>query len=342
MVKKIILLMVLIGCKIYPSDSAQQMQWTDTGLQNIPARPVNQTTSVDVFANALFWRTTEDIDWALVLVPKGNAETINFKTISFDWSPGFRVGVGYSMEHDQWDTQFTYTWFHTQTTDHIDSGSGEVSSVFAGTKVSLITLIEYYDTGKISWKLNFNMLDWDLGRCFYVSDSLAFRPSIGVKGGWINQTIHTEWETFDFLDLGFDLASNENLKNDFSGVGPKGAVNGKWILGNICNHCFSVFGDFAAAYMWGHWKFRDKFHDNLATTVTAMQGNRNFGSMMLQGMVGIGWDFSFFNDPSHFAMKLGYEIQDWFNQYQQFDNSSGLHNNDLILQGLTLDLRFDY
>ena len=71
-------------------------------------------------------------------------------------------------------------------------------------------------------------------------------------------------------------------------------------------------------------------------------GKRNFGALMLQALMGLGWDFNFDKDRSHFALKVGYEIQDWLNHFQVFTNASGTDNFDLILQGLTLDLRFDF
>ncbi len=33
------------------------------------------------------------------------------------------------------------------------------------------------------------MLDWELGRSFYVSKHLSLRPHIGIKGGWISQHV---------------------------------------------------------------------------------------------------------------------------------------------------------
>jgi len=63
---------------------------------------------------------------------------------------------------------------------------------------------------------------------------------------------------------------------------------------------------------------------------------------MLQALMGFGWDFNFNKDRSHFALKVGYEFQDWLNHFQIFTNDSGTDNLDLILQGLTLDLRFDF
>jgi hypothetical protein len=42
------------------------------------------------------------------------------------------------------------------------------------------------------------------------------------------------------------------------------------------------------------------------------------------------------------AIKAGYEIQDWFNQYQVFDDGTGSHTNDLVLQGLTVRVRYEF
>jgi len=41
-------------------------------------------------------------------------------------------------------------------------------------------------------------------------------------------------------------------------------------------------------------------------------------------------------------LKAGYEIQDWLNHFQVFTDASGTENADLILQGLTIDVRFDF
>ena len=40
----------------------------------------------------------------------------------------------------------------------------------------------------------FNIFDWELGRNFWVSKALSLRPFLGLKGGWIHQSIHTKWQ----------------------------------------------------------------------------------------------------------------------------------------------------
>ncbi len=308
-----------------------------SGVPNLSDRPQQQDRNVDIFADVLYWKATETVDWALVIAEEEDVERVSFKTLSFPWDPGFRVGFGYNMKHDQWDTQFYYTRFRTKTSQRAEGG--DVASAFLGTKVSDVGT---YTTGKISLNLNFNMFDWELGRAFFVSKDLSLRPFIGIKGGWINQMIHTHWQNPNFFFDLFPLSASESLKNDFRGGGPRGGVNTKWILGNVSRCYFSIFGDFSASYMWGHWDVKDQFEDNFQDVVFVKVGNRNFGSFVLQGLMGFKWEFNFDRESSHLAFKLGYEVQDWLDQYQVFDNLTGGHDNDLILQGLTFDVRFDF
>lgn len=333
-------LMLFIGTVYSDEPTHKPAQWADQGLPNPSARPL-PFRSVDIFGNALYWQPSEIAEWAITLFQNGNSETVTYKGVSFDWAPGFRIGVGTNIEHDQWDTQIYYTWFRSHAADHIDPGSGAIESTFFG---PVITKLGTFQTAQMNWRLRLNIFDWDFGRSFLVSKDLCFRPFLGLKWGWINQIIHTKWQNPAFILLGIPvfLSAQENLKNNFFGGGPKGGVSSKWILGNIQRHYFSLFGEFGAAFLWGNWKIRDSFIDNFLTTVTTTVGNRTFGSLMMQAMMGIEWDFNFSNEQSHFGMKLGYEIQDWIDQYQIFDHPTGTNASDLIVQGLTVDFRFDF
>lgn len=307
----------------------------DDGLPNPSIRPQAQERTLDIFADALYWYTGETVDWAFVLSHTQHSEKSNFKTFNFGWAPGFRIGIGYNMGHDQWDTQACYTWFQSKATDH---ASGSVTSSFLAARLSLL---EPFSTGRASLNLHYKMFDWDLGRSFLVSKHLLLRPSIGFKGGQINQTILSCWTIPNFLDL-FEFTASENLKHSFRTGGPKAGMTGKWCFGNIQKHSFSLIGSFEVAYLWGHWSIRDRFIDNLSTVIQVKTSDRNFGSFVLHSFTGLGWDCNFNSNRSHFGVKLGYEIEDWFNQFQIFSNASGSQSNDLILQGLNLGIRFDF
>lgn len=333
--KSLLAFLMVIGCALYADASSQKTKSADTGLPNLSARPTAQDKSIDIFGDALYWFASETVDWAFTTAGDQNFKT-HYKTISFHWDPGFRVGLGYNMLHDQWDTQLAYTRFNTEAEAR---ASGAVTSGFLAARLSLL---EPFRTGKIRYDIHFNIFDWDLGRNFLVSKSLSFRPNIGIKGGWINQKMRLKWTIPNFAGLGFLYSASESVKNNFRGGGPKGGVNTKWIFGSINGHAFSLVGDFAAAFMWGRWTLRDDFTDLFLTHTSIPMKNHTFGAFMVQALIGLGWDFNFDKDRSRLALKLGYEIQDWLNQFQVFTNIAGTDNADLILQGLTVDLRFDF
>lgn len=309
--------------------------FAEDGLPNPSVRPQEQSRTIDIFADALYWYTGETVDWAFTLTNSPNFEQSSFKAFTFEWAPGFRVGLGYNMEHDQWDTQLSYTWFQSQAKDH---ASGSVTSAFLAARLSLL---EPFTTGKARLNLRYNIGDWDLGRSFLVSNYLLLRPSIGLKGGTITQTIHSNWTIPNLLGF-FAFSASENIKHRFQGAGPKGAVTGKWCFQNTQENYFSLIGMFEASYLWGKWKIRDKFVDDLSTVIRIKTSDRNFGAFVLHAFMGFGWDCNFNCDQSHFSAKLGYEIEDWFNQFQIYSDASGSQNNDLILQGLNLGVRFDF
>jgi len=304
--------------------------FADDGLPNLSTRPKTQPRTIDMSADAIYWYTAENIDWAYTR--HGNTESLetSYKTLVFDWAPGFRVGLGYNMEHDLWDSQAGFTWFQSKAAA---SSDGPIVPGFFAARLSLL---EPFISGSARTSLHYNIFDWDVGRSFLVSNHLSLRPSIGMKAGWISQQINSNWVVTSLIH------AQENLKNSFKGGGAKGAIRSQWQLGQLRSHSFSLIGSFEAAYLWGHTTIEDEFIDTLATAIFTNTTPRNFGAIMLHAFFGLGWDFDFDRDRSHFGFKLGYEIEDWFNQLQIFTNINGAQNNDLVLQGFSASLLFAF
>ena len=172
------------------------------------------------------------------------------------------------------------------------------------------------------------MIDWDIGKRFCVTNNLMLRPLIGLEGGWINQTINSSFQG--------QVNVVENIKNDFSGIGPKLGIESQYNFLNCQDYHFNLMANFAASYLWGHWNIKDVLHNSLPATFEVNVADRNLGALALQALVGVTVDYKCF------AMKLGYEISDWFNQCQIYDDATGAHNNDLILQGLTLGVVYSF
>lgn len=289
---------------------------------------------VDVFTNLLYWYTSETVDWGHVLTSGSNFVDDSYKTLSFDWCPGFRVGFLYHSPHDCWNTQISYTWFQSRASAQ---NSGPITSGFLAARLSLL---EPFGNGEMQSNLHYNMFDWDLGRNFLVCQSLSMRPFIGLKAGWINQDIDILWTTPDFIIPGFLFSATENVKNNFLGAGPKIGVNGKFVLNHYSKSKLSLIAGLEGAFLWGHWTLKDDFIDIFDTEISIPAEDRNFGSLVLQATMGIGWDFCL--NKRDMALNIYYEIQNFFNYFQVFTNDSGTDNFGLTVQGITVDLRIKF
>lgn len=305
----------------------------DDGLSNPSVRPQEQPRTIDIFVDALYWYTTENVDWAYVVHSKGISSQIDYKAFVFDWAPGFRIRLGHNMEHDRWDTQASYTWFHSSASD---TSAGLITPGFFSVRLSDL---EPFSEGKANINIHYNMFDLDLGRAFFISNHFALRPSIGMKAGWISQSINSQWSRV--IDT-IPILAAENLQQSFAGGGAKGGVSTRWCFGNIQQHFFSLIGTFEAGYLWGQWSIQDKYEDTLDTIIYTNTTPRSFGSFMLHYFTGLGWDVNFDHNQAHFAFKLGYEIEDWFNHCQFFTDINGAQSNDLILQGASASLGFEF
>jgi hypothetical protein len=298
--------------------------------QNLFAEP-SYPNPYTISATPLLWSAQESgaDDWAQIFI----GDDIEILDVSFDWNTGIRVGFDYMFSHNCWDTQLTYTWFSTTGKDSAHS-TGQITSSFLG-NFYVANLDGAKDSGatyhdaSMRWKIQFNMFDWEVGCLFGVTPRVSFRPFVGLKGGWIHQSIHSKWENPTIR--GFTLAT-ENLKNNYCGIGPSVGVNTRWHL----SHCFGLFGDFTGALMWGRWSFADVYKNNEPFTVDVSMPTITGGNSMLRAFVGLEYEVNCF------SMRLGYEGQFWFNQLRFYSFNLGRLNNLLTLQGATLDLNYRF
>lgn len=352
------MLAITMGFSCLSAKDLCEYQETDLtnccGVPNLSARFLPDCSSFNGFADLLVWCAKESgtDNWAEVITTTGTATTCDIRDVRFGWDAGFRVGLGYAMSHDQWDTQSYYTWFNTRGNDRVSSSPGSVFSSYLGnfyvdnpTGAGISGIA--YQKASIHWTIDFNMFDWELGRAFWVSQALSLRPFLGLKGGWIDQSIHSKWQNPNLAlpnlaGAPFFNTGRENLMNNFWGLGPSGGLNTKWVLFECENHWLSLFGDLSGAIMWGHWTFRDVYTNDIQQEVTIKSSRFNSGASMVRTMMGLGWDANFNQDQFHFATRLGYEMQFWLDQLQFYSFDTGRLSNELTLQGGTLEFRLDY
>jgi hypothetical protein len=293
--------------------------------------------ALEFFGDALYWQATDPVDWTMNTNASTPDQFVAFKTLGFDFDTGLRVGVGVGPEPD-WGVQFYYTRFFTDTEDSV---AGHVTPNFLGSRLfaNAQTQPFYFRSGDVRSTIDYNVLDLDLGKSFCLSESWRLRPVLGLRGAWINQTFDTEFQGTWSDDIQGEVSSVEHIKNDFWGIGPKLGVENTLNLWRGPRCTVDLAMNFYTAYLLGFWTFDDfainTIDDTVSTQVVPID-NRDFGAVMFQAMVGLHLNCRNWN------VTAGYELNDWLNQCQIFDDATGPHNNDLIVQGLSVRISYRF
>ncbi|MCB1067680.1 MAG: hypothetical protein KDK56_05800 [Simkania sp.] len=280
--------------------------------------------------------------------------SVNVKQLDQDWEfdPGFRVGLGYNFDYDDWDLHTYYTWLYSYPktsssvpADTLDSDNGQfIVGLFASNPFTNngSTTFELFEKARSNWQLQFNAWDLDLGRSYYVSKRLALQPIAGLKAALIRQHLGTHYsrpaskggENDNFINM------SVREKSRFWAVGPKLGVFGSWELG----YGFSINADVHGALVYGE-----------NTTHVTYKGQRNSGDTLslrltdetyrLRPMaylnLGLEWGRCFW-DWMYFSLHLGWETQYWWHQMNFTSFNDTTPEGDLSLTGLNAGIRFDF
>lgn len=325
------------------------------GMINPPARPVvKDGTNLWLQAEALFMQPTEDgltyaIETNTSAISQGVGLDGKAKNVSYDWSWGFRAGLGYNFEHDGWDALLNWTWFRSH---EGDNKNVLVPLVFAQTGTSYATSVATVANAEGVSHLHLNMLDFELGREFFVSKWLTLRPYFGARGAWISRKYEAEYgQPVTAGQVTFKEAEAKN-QNRFRAGGARTGLNAQWGLG--CG--WSFFSEFAMSLLYG----RQRLHatqDNTDTSNTEsriVDVHNNWAAVraMTDLAAGLRWDHLFGGDNYRIRFQLGWEQHTLFgfNKDMNFVAASASGNagkffanqGDLSLNGFSFQARFDF
>ncbi len=316
------------------------------GAQLASASPLFDGYGLFLTADLLLWHLYEGgTDYSLTRHVSGSQ---NFPTISgkssrvhFNWSWGFRVGMGYNFEHDRWDSYLNFTWFQTDAVNHAHRRSNETLVPQKG-EINTVAANRL----KAHWNVHNYVLDFELGRRYFVSKFLAFRPQFGLETAWIFQHRHFTFHQ-PIIDITRIDEGTVHGKCNFWGIGPRAGLEGSWFLGRH----FSLFGAINGALLWGQFETKDIERTRaVGISITQVDIKDNFHRLVpnAQLATGIGWDSNIANDRFHLGIRLAYEFQYWWRQNQFLNEEQILffglqhESRDMTLNGATLDVRFDF
>ncbi|NGX50920.1 MAG: hypothetical protein K1060chlam2_00772 [Chlamydiae bacterium] len=333
------------------------------GANTATARPEVDGRGWFMTFDLLFWRTkiggTEyaysDKSPVARLQVKGRT-----KNMEFDWDWGLRAGLGYNFDYDGWDVRGEFTWWDGNGSD--TTRAGEVSGIVPLRGSSFITnasgssndeLFLFCTSAKSLFDVEYHAVDLELGRDYYVSGKLSFRPFWGVKSAWIDLEQVTRYTGGDdfLLQSGervLGLQGNSvHIKEhcDFWGIGPRTGVDTRWFLSDR----FSFYGNVSGALLWGYYDIDHKEKFSLVEDSRIhLHANRHGFSPTVRFQVGLRHDTYLNNDKQHLGVGIGFEGQYWWRQNQMLkinvshDLKYDRYSEDLAFYGITADVKLDF
>ncbi|MCB1106962.1 MAG: MOMP family protein [Chlamydiia bacterium] len=256
------------------------------------------------------------------------------KDIDFGWSWGVRVGGGKNICFDQWDIYASFISYNNHSSG---SAKGGLNSTLIPLRGLVITQtgVKY---AKSTYDLDFYNIDLELGRHYYVSEKLSFRPFVGLKNAWIDQS---QMIRYTGGSLGHNSAHIDD-ECEYWGIGLKGGINSKWHLAEG----FYLAGVFSGALLYGYFdiEHREKVTPSPQDRIK-LEDNKHRFVPMVNWRLGLGYG-TYFNQKEYYLDIGAYcEGMYWWRQNQmlkiyeyvalRYDNFA----EDLSMHGLTISLR---
>ncbi len=269
-----------------------------------------------------------------------------------DWDPGWRLGIGWNSDYDRWDLFVNWTWYqnHAKSTNirsDIPLGLSK-DGYYPQWPVADFTNFGPYRIAYGSWKMFFNAIDLELGRAYFATPSLSFRPLFSLRTAWINQKFISNFS--GPLQLTTPLQQGFFAKNNWWGIGPRLGVESDWQIGLG----IYLLGKASASLLYGKtsvWTTSDSL--DLGSSEFAL--DRRFVDAFyalvpnLQLFVGLGWKR--FLDCGKVALSVdaGWEANCWWNQFnlpvalRTFAAPlPTVGNQPVTMEGLTFDFHVDF
>jgi hypothetical protein len=310
-----------------------------TSGYNSPAR-IDVKGSWDLFftASCLYWQAREDGLSPGDDYPFSTTLAESVYNMPFEFKPGFKVGIGSNLDHDNWISHFEYTRLHVEDHGHFHSNN---------TVYPYWVLYNTVDRDPIynaeaSWKLHYDMMDLKIARPLYEGTKLTILPFGGIRGGWINQSYSVGYEFESTLPYYYTTARTNSWV-----VGPRIGIEADCLLGAG----FRLFGDTSFSLLYQRQKTAIRVPNYYYGT--ALYNETEGNSQLTPNFdltAGFGWGRYFDKDNWHVDFSAAYDFHYYFEQnrmkrvFDEISNSPSVVGKakDLILQGLTVTLRFDF
>lgn len=251
------------------------------------------------------------------------------------WDPGFRVGIGSNLHCDSWDVSLYWTYYHNKTRNSTGPRAGVCTATTTGgiplvpeedqsallnpwVNASFVSYLDgtiTFDEISAQWKLNFNEIDLEIGKKYWVSECFNIRPYASLRGAWTRTRFVT---TSERTNINLILNFTDEFKNRNWGIGFATGFQPAWYF--LKN--FAVVGDIDGALLWGKFRGNNKETYSLERLVDSdminfcftNEAKNDFYKMMpmLDLSIRIRWEERWCNKRFLTAFDFGWEHHIWF------------------------------
>jgi hypothetical protein len=281
-----------------------------------------------------------------VLIATGSGNTV-FVQPKFE--PGFKVGLGYGSNFDDWAIYLEWTRLHQSHRDHFNSDAS------AG-DVFILAADPYHTLGdklNSKWKLDMDLLDFSLGRSFYSGKRVIFDPFLGIRAAWFQQRLDidlssssgTPWATDPFMTT--SLSAYAKSKN--WGLGVRAGMNSQYLLGAG----FRIDGK--ASFSLLFTRFTELKYFGVGTSLTssaviASVASKDINTVRPQAELGLGlgWGSYLSNRRCHIDFDVTYDFNMFWDQNMlrglpdSLVHQTAIVPTDLYYHGPTFTARLDF
>ncbi|NGX44213.1 MAG: hypothetical protein K1060chlam3_00378 [Candidatus Anoxychlamydiales bacterium] len=323
---------------------------------NAPGR-IDICEGFDTFVTAsfIYWEALGDqLDLGIVRFGALDPQEYEIIKLNTEYKPGFKIGLGYNLNLDNWDLYAQYTRFHSSTSTTFNP-SGSSSNTFQTTYFMAghngYTFGNFNGGIKGAWSTDLDKIDLELARSCYVGTNLIFRPFFGGSVHWLD-------ERYDFNFTYVNIPFFGNFKNDSWAVGPRLGLDAKWIL----YKGFSFFGHGAYNLLFCSNETTGSGSENESLppavnvlNYTLNKDKQNILRDVTEVQIGFAWGSYFCQNKWHADFAISYEGQkyshtNYMSRYAQtktvVSNASiatvQVKPGDLFLHGLTVTARCDF
>lgn len=355
--------------------------------------PPASSPSFVINASFLYWQADmEDLSPGVASTTSiGSSSTTGSSQdvkMDFKWEPGFKLGVGMIFgERDQYDARLNWTWIQPKgsasSSQYAQLGSITIDSFTSDMSVDSGSFVVPGYSPQASgspssyvssrWELQYNTVDLEFGRNFFLGKNLTLRPFGGLRGAWLNNHLNESYApaftSVSFteqtlpggavVNSGSPMQASQSAKFEYHGVGLRLGSDLYW---NFTNH-FAGYGTISGTIFYGYEEVEQNFsrgYNNLVIDGTpttesyllpkSYSTSDHTSKTALQGLLGIMWHTGFDKSGMHFYVGAAYEVNQWFHLNSlrtilhpntPYETATA-RNGNLGLHGLTFDVRLDF